>query len=452
MILEQFYLGCLAQASYLVADESSGLACIVDPRRDVDDYLTFAEARGLRIEHVFLTHVHADFLAGHLELQQRCGARIHIGNEAAMEFPCERLADGDVLRLGPEVSLRALKTPGHTPESMSFVVELGEASRPHAVLTGDTLFCGDVGRPDLLVAHGHSEAELAGQLYDSLRGKLGVLPDETIVYPGHGAGSACGKNIGRETSSTIGIQKRLNWAFGDMPRERFIATLVSDLPSPPSYFTHDATMNRRSRATLDQMLERSLRRLPAERLSDPRLQILDTRDENSFAEEHIAGSVNIPLDGQFASWAGTLLDAQRPIAVLAEPARRHEAVLRLGRIGYDEVAGVIEGGLADAKQAGLATASLARIDAPELRALCSERAPWLLDVRTAGERARGGIEASNHIPLAELNDRLGEIPPEADVVVYCASGYRSMIASSLLQRAGHERVRDLRGGFAAYRR
>jgi glyoxylase-like metal-dependent hydrolase (beta-lactamase superfamily II)/rhodanese-related sulfurtransferase len=452
MILEQFYLGCLAQASYFVADETSRVACVVDPRRDVDDYVAFAAARRLRIEHVVLTHVHADFLAGHLELQERTGARIHIGRAAAIEFACDRLADGQSLRLGPEVSLVALETPGHTPESLSLLVLLAERAQPHAVLTGDTLFVGDVGRPDLLEAHGLGPNDLAGQLYDSLHGKLATLPDDTIVYPGHGAGSACGKNIGRETSSTIGIQKRLNWAFAPMPRQQFIDALVSELPSPPGYFAHDALWNRRSRATLDRMLERSMRPLPTGELRNPTLQLLDARSEDRFAAEHVAGSLNIPLDGQYASWAGTLLDAKRPIAVIAEPERSREAVLRLGRIGYDDVLGIVEGGVAAARQAGLATASMSRLSVEELRAWPNTARPWLLDVRTPGERARGSIEASAHIPLSELRARVHEVPADADIVVYCASGYRSMIASSLLEQAGRARVRDLRGGFAAYRR
>ena len=351
MILEQRYLGCLSHASYLVADEATGVAAVVDPQRDVDGYLAEARARGLTIRHVLLTHFHADFVSGHLELAERAGADIRLGARAKADYPFIPMHDGDVLRLGEnaQVRLTFLETPGHTPESVSILVhdEARDASAPHAVLTGDTLFIGDVGRPDLLASQGLTAADLAGMLYDSLRGKLLPLPDATLVYPAHGAGSACGKSLSRDTVSTMGIQRRGNYALRPMPREEFVRLVTADQPEMPAYFAFAADLNRRHRATLDAALERASRPLDLEAFLRRRAegaQVLDVREPPEFAAGHLAGGINIGLSGRYASWAGTLLDAGHPLLLVAPPGREREAALRLGRIGFDDVEGFLAGG------------------------------------------------------------------------------------------------------------
>ncbi|MBV8997918.1 MAG: MBL fold metallo-hydrolase, partial [Solirubrobacterales bacterium] len=312
MLLKQYYLGCLAHASYLIADEASGQAAVVDPQRDVDQYLDDAEALGCQIAHVFLTHFHADFVAGHVELRERAGAVIHLGARAEAEYPFVAMADGSIVQLGA-VRLTVLETPGHSPESISILVHdpNHRAEEPYAVLTGDTLFIGDVGRPDLRGALGWSAAELASMLYDSLHGKLARLPDDTLVYPAHGAGSLCGKNLSTETVSTIGVQRAYNYALAPMSRDRFIETVTADLPDAPAYFTYDAVLNTRERPTLDQALERELRPLALEQaleLAADGAQLLDTREPAKFEGAHLRGSVNIGLSGSYATWCGTLLD------------------------------------------------------------------------------------------------------------------------------------------------
>src|SRR5262245_55674859 len=334
MILKQFYLNCLAHASYLIGDEQTGAAAVVDPQRDVDQYLAFAAEHGLRIEHVFLTHFHADFIAGHLELRDRVGAAIYLGSAACAEYPFTPLHDGDVVDLG-RVRLQALETPGHTVESISLVVYGLDSSgtAPRAVLTGDTLFVGDVGRPDLRVALGWSATELGGMLYDSLHDKLLALPDESAVYPAHGAGSLCGKALSKETHSTIGEQRRSNYALQPMSKSAFVELVTADQPDAPSYFTYDAVLNSRLRPTLDETLERvnalGIDHLLA--LQETGAQVLDTRDPAEFAAAHLTGSINIGLGGQYATWAGSVLNRERPIVIIADPGREREAAMRLGR-------------------------------------------------------------------------------------------------------------------------
>src|SRR5216110_32874 len=315
MILHQFYLNCLAHASYLVGDEQTRTAAVVDPQRDIDQYLAFAEQHGLRIAHVFLTHLHADFIAGHLELRDRAGATIYLGAAASAEYAFTPLADGDRIALG-RVRLQAIETPGHTPESISIVVHDPDrsATEPHAVLTGDTLFIGDVGRPDLRVALGWSAAELGSLLYDSLRTKLLALPDSSLVYPAHGAGSLCGKAISKETVSTIGEQRRSNYALQPMTKPAFIDLVTADQPDAPPYFAYDAVLNAKERPTLDEALARELNPMTLElvlALQRTGGQMLDTRDPVEFAAAHLAGSLNVGLGGQYATWAGTVLDRER---------------------------------------------------------------------------------------------------------------------------------------------
>ena len=457
MILTQYYLGCLAHASYLVADPESRTAVVIDPQRDVDQYLADARQHGVEIRHVLLTHFHADFVAGHLELRSRTGAEIYLGRPARAEYPFVPLGDGDEVAFG-SVRLRILETPGHSPESISILVYdlRRDPASPHAVLTGDTLFIGDVGRPDLRAAVGWSAERLAGMLYDSLREKLLPLPDETLVYPAHGAGSLCGRSIGKETVSTIGVQRRYNYALQPMSRDAFIAIVTTDQPDAPAYFTYDAVLNARERPTLERALEQGLHPLTIEELRglrDVRAQLLDARDPADFAGAHLLGSVNIGLGGQYASWAGTLLDRERPIVIIAGRGREGEAAMRLGRIGFDHVAGYLAGGMEATELHRDLVRRMPRVTAPALaELLASSDPPVVLDVRAPSEREAAKIPGSLHIPLQHLLERIGEVPcGPRTVVVHCASGYRSSIAASLLERHGVPDVADLVGGMAAWR-
>src|SRR5438093_1177082 len=368
MILHQFYLNCLAHASYLIGDELTRTAAVVDPQRDVDQYLTFADSHGLQVKHVFLPHFQADFVAGHLELRDRVGATIYLGRAAKAEFAFTPLADGDRVELG-RVRLQALETPGHTAESISILVfDLDRgASVPHAVLTGDTLFVGDVGRPDLRVALGWSAADLGNLLYDSVQRKLLALPDGSLVYPAHGAGSLCGKAISKETVSTIGEQRRSNYALQPMTKAEFVDLVTADQPDAPAYFTYDAILNSRERPTLDESLARELNPMTLDHvlaLQEVGGQILDTRDSNDFAAAHLAGSINIGLGGQYATWAGTVLSREQPIVIIADPGRESESAVRLGRIGFDHVVGYLEDGLQSLASRPDLTATTDRVSAP----------------------------------------------------------------------------------------
>jgi hydroxyacylglutathione hydrolase len=454
MILKQFYLNCLAHASYLVGDESSGTAAVVDPQRDVDGYLAFAAEHRLRIAHVFLTHFHADFLAGHLELRDRAGATIHLGAAARAEYTFHPLHDGDAVEFG-RVRLTALETPGHTPESICLLVyDLAEsATTPAAVLTGDTLFVGDVGRPDLRAALGWSATDLGAMLYASLHDKLLPLPDSSLVYPAHGAGSLCGKAISKETVSTIGEQRASNYALQPMSQAAFIDLVTADQPDAPAYFSYDAVLNSRERPTLDQALARQLQPLTIDQLLAEQArgaQLLDTRESGAFAAAHLAGSINIGLIGQYATWAGTIL-SRAPIVLVADPGTEMESALRLGRIGFDHVAGYLAGGLASAEAGPARIVATERVGADVAASRLSSAAPpVLLDVRSAGERAQKRIDGSLHMPLNHLVDRLSEIPVGQPVLLHCAGGYRSSIAASLLQREGFTDVSELAGGIAAW--
>src|SRR5712692_5053012 len=386
MILHQFYLNCLAHASYLIGDERTRTAAVVDPQRDIDQYLAFAGAHGLRIAHVLLTHLHADFIAGHLELRDRVGATIYLGAAAKAEYAFTPLHDGDRVELGG-VRLQAIETPGHTPESISIAVydlDRSDAER-HAVLTGDTLFIGDVGRPDLRAALGWSAADLGGRLYDSLHTKILTLPDASLVYPAHGAGSLCGKALSKETVSTIGEQRRLNYALQPMTKSAFVDLVTADQPDAPPYFTYDAVLNSKERPTLDEALAREVNPLTLDQLlalQAVNAQVLDTRDPVDFAAAHLAGSINIGLGGQYATWAGTVLSRERPIVIIADPGREQESAVRLGRIGFDHIVGHLKDGLRSLESRADLTATTERISAP----LASERlaagAPLAVDVRS----------------------------------------------------------------------
>ena len=456
MVFKQFYLSCLAHASYLIGDESTGAAAVVDPQRDVEQYLAFASEHKLAIKHVVLTHLHADFIAGHLELRDRVGAMIYLGAAARAEYRFTPLRDGDVVELGV-VRLRAIETPGHTPESISIeVFDLPrDASLPSAVLTGDTLFVGDVGRPDLRAALGWSAADLGAKLYDSLHEKLMKLPDASLIYPAHGAGSLCGKALGKETVSTIGEQRRVNYALQPMSRAAFVDLVTTDQPDAPPYFTYDAVLNAKERPTLDQTLAGELNPMTLElvlALQRNGGQLLDVRDPDEFAAAHLGGSINVGLGGQFATWAGTVLNTEAPVIIVAHPAREAEAALRLGRIGFDNVVGYLQDGLLSLSSHPELTRTTERVGAAvAAERLAGIRAPLALDVRSAGERRQKAIAGSISMPLTHLAERMGELPKDRALLVHCAGGYRSSIAASLLQRQRFQVV-ELAGGVAALQR
>ena len=455
MILHQFYLNCLAHASYLIGDETTGTAAVVDPQRDVDQYLSFGAERGLTIRHVILTHFHADFIAGHLELNEQTGATIYLGRSAQAEYVFTPFGDGDSIDMGG-VRLAAIETPGHTPESISILVfdRAVSDSVPHAVLTGDTLFVGDVGRPDLRAALGWSANDLGALLYDSLHGKLLALPDSSLVYPAHGAGSLCGKALSKETVSTIGEQRRTNYALQPLTRQAFIDLVTADQPDAPSYFTYDAVLNSRKRQTLSEALTWELRPMSLAdclELQKHGVQLLDTRDAGEFAAAHLRGAINVGLRGQYATWAGSLLDRERPIVIVADPGAEREAALRLGRIGFDHVVGYVDGGMASAANRADLVLETTRVS-PERAAelLAADPALTLIDVRAQGERAARSIERSIHIPLQRLVEETRHLPKGTPLLVHCAGGYRSSSAASLLQREGFANVTELAGGLAAW--
>ena len=455
MILKQYYLGCLAHASYLLGDEASATAVVVDPQRDIEKYVADAEEFGLHIRHVFLTHFHADFIAGHLELRDRCGAAIHLGSRAEAEYAFVPMADGDTLEF-PLMRLEVLETPGHTIESISILVfDLKKSpEKPHAVLTGDTLFIGDVGRPDLRASLGWTANELGSRLYDSLRNKLLPLPDETLVYPAHGAGSLCGKQLSSDTVSSLGDQRRMNYALQPMSKEEFIGLVAADQPDAPQYFTYDAILNTRERVTLESNLERVLRPVTLDEaieLGDAGAQVLDARDAAEFAKGHLAGSINIGLGGQYATWAGTLLDRTRPIVIVAEPGREQEAALRLGRIGFDHVSGYLDGGMAALAARPDLIRPTERVSAAMVaEELAGADPPVVLDIRNPREWETEHIAESRNIPLNHLRERIAEVPRGRRIALHCAGGYRSSIAASILHQHGITNLIEMAGGIAAW--
>ena len=434
----QFYLNCLAHASYLIA--AGGEAAIVDPQRDVEQYLDEARRRGLTIRYIIETHLHADFVSGHRELAERTGAEIVIGADADAQFPHCAVRDGDVLPLG-DLELRALATPGHTPEGFSWLVV--RDGKPEKVLTGDTLFIGDVGRPDLAGGRGFTSADMAGMLYDSLHAKLLALPDDVEVWPAHGAGSACGKNISKETSSTIGVQRRTNYALRPMPREEFVAMMTIDLPPAPAYFPRDAELNRIGARPLADVKAPAMTSAEAREAIARGAVLLDVRDPVAFAASHVAGAINIGLGGQFASWAGTLLAGEQPLVVFApDESRAAEAVMRLARVGIESVRGfVVEAQLADFPRAELGLLSPAEVHAQTID---------VLDVRRAGEFEGGHVPWAINVPLHELERRVAEAGSDRPLAVICAGGYRSSIAASILARHGFTRLFSVTGGTGAW--
>lgn len=451
MLFKQFYLGCLAQASYLIA--SRGEAAVVDPRRDVDEYLEEALREGLTVKYVIETHLHADFVSGHRELAERTGATIVFGAKAGASFPHRAVRDGDEIRVGAVV-LRFLETPGHTPESLCVLAtDTAESPDPKLVFTGDTLFIGDVGRPDLAGAAGHGAQQMASLLYDSLHDKLLALPDAVLVYPAHGAGSLCGRNISNQTWSTIGDQRRNNYALQPMPKERFVEMVTADLPEVPQYFPRDVEINREGAPPLAE-------RAPAAALSPAAVRaeaaqgaaLLDVRSAASFGAGHLPGSLNIGLGGQFASWTGTLVPSERPLLVVAEDeSGAREAVMRLARVGLETVAGYLDGGIAAWHGAGLPLSTLPQIAVNELRARLAERpAPQVVDVRRHSEWAAGHVPGALHLPLDRLEREAGRLDPSRATAVICAGGYRSSAAASLLEQRGFRELYNVIGGTSAW--
>ena len=448
MYFEQFYLGCLAHASYMLASE--GEAVVVDPQRDVEIYLQAAAAHGFVIRHIFETHLHADFVSGHKELASRTGAQIYMGEQAEAKFPHIPVRDGFQLQVG-KARIAVLETPGHTPESICLVITDQEKSpKPWALLTGDTLFLGDVGRPDL--SKRYTPAQLAGMLYDSLHNKILKLEDSVLVYPAHGAGSLCGRNMRAERVSTIGVERLTNYALQIKSREEFIQQLTSNLPARPEYFLQDAEINRAGASSLSELPPlRPIGAIELKTLLDQGAIALDVRPGEQFAAAHVPGSINIALSGQFASWAGSLLGlAAHPVLVAHSDDALAEARMRLARVGLENILGYLNGGIAAWSDAGLPVASIPQISAQALRDKLQTSALQVLDVRRESEWEAGHIENAMWWPLDNFKVSPPEIDRDTPVAVHCKSGYRSMIACSLLQCAGFAQVIDVMGGFDAW--
>ena len=479
MYFKQFYLGCLAHASYLIGSE--GEAAVVDPQRDVDQYLDEAEAQGLKIKYVIETHLHADFVSGHRELAARTGAEIVFGKEAGATFPHRAVREGDEIKLG-NVSLRIMETPGHTPESICVLVtetsqgergrgkgeegsEAGEAARipsPQKILTGDTLFVGDVGRPDLAGGKGYTPPMMAAMMYDTLHNKLLKLSNDVEVYPAHGAGSMCGRNLSKETSSTIGDERQSNYALQPMSKDEFVRMMTVDLPEAPAYFPRDAEINRTGAPSLaevsrpEALAPEEVRKLADEgqEFAGAGHQILDVRGATEFGAGHLPGAINIGLSGQFAIWAGTLLSMETPIVIVAESEEQAaEAVVRLARVGIESVKGYLAGGIAAWSAAGFALAAVPQITVHELSELIKGQTPLqILDVRRPPEYESGHVPRAQPAPLLSLHEKLADLrlDPAKPTAVICAGGYRSSAATSILQQHGFSNLLNVTGGTSAW--
>lgn len=451
MYFKQFYLGCLAHASYLIG--SDGEAVVVDPQRDVDQYIEEARQQGLAIKYVLETHLHADFVSGHRELADRTGAEIVFGEKAQAKFPHHAVRHGDELHVGA-LRLRILETPGHTPEGISVLIDdPAEFDAPMKLLTGDTLFIGDVGRPDLAGSKGYSAEQMAGMLYDSLHTKILTLADTVEVYPAHGAGSMCGRNISKETSSTIGAQRLTNYALQPMSKEQFIRMMTSELPEAPAYFPQDAEINRSGAAALQDIARpAAITPFQAQSLLSQGTVVLDVRPAAAFGNGHIPGALNLGLSGQFASWAGSLISMGTPILLVAEDLEGvDEGVMRLARVGIESVVGYLEGGMYAWDQAGLPVSRIAQMPVDELSLQLLEGAEiQVLDVRRPAEYGSGHIPVAQHAELAHLPERATGLDRLRPTAVICQSGYRSSAASSILARLGFSQVYNVVGGMNAW--
>lgn len=451
MYLKQFYLGCLAHASYLLG--SQGEAVVIDPQRDVDQYIEEARKEGLSIKYIIETHLHADFVSGHRELAEKSGAEIVFGAKAGATFPHLAVSNGDVLKIGTVV-LSILETPGHTPESICILAKDTATEEAAKLFSGDTLFIGDVGRPDLVGSKGYSEKEMASLMYESLHEKLLKLSDDVEVLPAHGAGSLCGKHLSNEKSSTIGLQKQFNYALKPMSKEAFITMLTADLPEVPAYFPKDVEFNRHGALPIEELARpKGLKAAEVNKAMQDGTVVLDIRSGVEFAGGHIKGSLNIGLSGQFASWAGTLLELGKPVILVAtDAATIDEAVVRLARIGIETVVGYQENGMLGWSDGGFEVVESLVIAVDELKKeLDAGEQYQILDVRRTGEYQGGHVPSAINVPLAELPGRLKEVPTGSQIAVICASGYRSSIAKSVLERAGFKPLLNVLGGTAAWK-
>lgn len=441
MYIEQLYTNCLAEAAYYI--ESDGEAAIIDPLRETEPYIELAQKRGATIKYVFETHFHADFVSGHIDLSRKVNAPIIYGPNAHTEYEVYNAKDGERFALG-KVTLEVLHTPGHTPESSCYLLRDAQGKK-HAVFTGDTLFVGDVGRPDLLDGVMSSET-LASMMYDSLTEKIKTLPDDVIVYPAHGPGSACGKNIGKETFSTIGEQKKFNYALQKMSREEFIEKITEGMLPPPQYFFEDARINKEGYEPIEDVINANTKPLSAKQLKEAVMKgalILDTRTADDFENGYIAGSINIGLNGQFAVWVGTLIDITRNLILITEPGKESETVLRLARVGYEKVLGYLEGGVASYDEK---LEKVRSVTAEEVKSKIDNGAE-VLDVRKHGEWNSGHLTEATFLPLADFPGSLEDLDKSKPYIVHCGGGYRSMTAISIMKNHGFNNLVNVYGGF-----
>lgn len=449
MFVEQLYTNCLAQGAYMIA--SDGEAAIIDPLRETQPYLALAEKQGVKIKYILETHFHADFVSGHVDLARKTGARIIFGPGAHTAYASISAADGQEFSIG-RLTIRVLHTPGHTPESACYLL-LDENKKPHSIYTGDTLFIGDVGRPDLAIKSDLTQDDLAGMLYDSLRNKIMPLPDEVIVYPGHGSGSACGKNMSKETYDTLGHQKQVNYALSDISKQEFIKELTTGILPPPQYFAKNAALNKQGYDPFDEVMKKGNHALSVdafEALQKKGALVLDVRKPAEFAAAHVPGSWFIGLDGQFAPWVGALItDLHQPILLVTPPGREEETVMRLARVGYDNCLGYLQGGVDSWKKAGREADKIESISAEEFAARYSRNGLTTLDVRKPGEYAARHLNNVLATPLDFIDEWKDTLDKDKTYYLHCAGGYRSMIASSVLRAHGYEHLVDVAGGFAA---
>ncbi len=449
MKVEQIYTGCLAHGAYYI--ESKGEAAIIDPLRDYTAYVEKAEKEGVNIKYILETHFHADFVSGHLDLARATGAPIVFGPTADPQFDAHIAKDGEELKLG-DVTIVVLHTPGHTMESTTFLLR-DEKGNDHAIFSGDTLFIGDVGRPDLAVKTDLSREDLAGHLYDSLREKIMPLDDEVIIYPGHGAGSACGKNLSEDRWDTIGNQKKLNYALREgMSKEDFVKEVTDGLMAPPQYFPKNAMMNKMGYDSIDTAFEKGLQEMDANEFESAANEyealVLDTRHPQVFAKGHIPNSINIGLDGDFAPWVGALItDLKQPLLILADDQREEEAVTRLARVGYDNAIGYLEGGFKSWKQSGKECDSIESISPNQFAHIYEEGKTKVVDLRKPGEYESEHIQGAENIPLDFINSEMDKFTGSEKTYIHCAGGYRSMIAASILKARGLNHIVDITGGF-----
>lgn len=445
MFVEQLYTNCLAQATYYV--ESEGEAVIIDPLRDVDAYIEKANQRGATIKYIFETHFHADFVSGHIDLAKKTGAPIVFGPTAKTNFEIHEAKDGEKIQVGL-LTFEVLHTPGHTPESSCYLL-YDEEGNPHSIFTGDTVFVGDVGRPDLLDGVMTKE-ELAGMMYESLNKKIKTLPDNLILYPAHGPGSACGKNIGKETYSTLGEQKKLNYALQDMDKDTFIKTLTDGIAPAPAYFFADAKMNKAGYLPIEDVIAKGNTHLTVsdiEKALAEGMVVIDCRKPADFELGFIPKSINIGLDGQFAIWAATLLDIKSPVALVCNAGDEEQAITRLARTGFEDIRGYLAGGFESWAQAGKPVDMVISVEPEELEIDYKHGQIAVLDVRKEGEFNDGHVKDARWITLQNLEKELNTLPKTDDYYVHCAGGYRSMIAASILKKHGFTRVRNVYGGY-----